>query len=449
MATFNGSDRGERIVGTAEADTIFGLGGFDTLIGGGGDDTIDGGRDDDFINGDAGNDLLQGQDGLDNLRGGIGDDALFGGAEADFLLGDAGDDIIRGEDGDDLLRGGVGIDSYDGGDGFDRISFLENGTTQGVIANLRTGRIANDGHGNTERMVGVEALGVGTVFRDVFVGDDAANALFGGQGDVLLGDAGDDQILIGGIVGTWVDGGDGRDSLFVADSDLRADETGRPVIVEADTRVIVDLARQLIVDDGFGARGRVRSIEDVVAAGLDDLLLGDDAANALSGGGGVDRLNGRGGDDRIVGGTGADRLSGGDGGDVFAFAGFAFAGFGFAPGANVSTPIFAPGDSGRTNAEFDRIFDFERGDASAGRGGDTIDLSAVDAVRGNTVGGEFIDDAFTWLGTGAFSGAAGEARYEIRRGSTFVFLEVDGERGADMVILLVGEIPLTATDFVF
>jgi hypothetical protein len=135
-----GTDRSERIRGTAAGDRIFGFGGRDVIAGLQSDDCIDGGRGGDRLNGGAdedrvigrgGNDRLRGRRdddrlfggaGRDRLWGGFGDDLLAGGPRNDILEGDFGDDRLFGEGGNDLLRGGAGTNGLDGGRGNDRIN---------------------------------------------------------------------------------------------------------------------------------------------------------------------------------------------------------------------------------------------------------------------------------------------------------------------------------------
>jgi hypothetical protein len=83
----------------------------------------------------------------------------------------------------------------------------------------------------------------------------------------------------------------------------------------------------------------------------------------------------------------------------------------------------------------DRISDFVSGE-------DRIDLSAIDAVAGSAP-----NDAFTFLGTGAFTGHAGELRYEVQSGLTHIFADIDGNGLADMEILANAPI-LVASDFI-
>ncbi|GKT30396.1 FecR domain-containing protein, partial [Aduncisulcus paluster] len=60
-------------------------------------------------------------------------------------------------------------------------------------------------------------------------------------------------------------------------------------------------------------------IENLVGSGYDDVIVGDSAANTLSGLAGDDSISGGAGDDLIEGGTGADTLEGGAGQDTFRF----------------------------------------------------------------------------------------------------------------------------------
>src|SRR4029078_13212533 len=110
----------------------------------------------------------------------------------------------------DLMRGNSGVDYFDGGaddgDGFngigDRVGFYEQRATQGVVADLRTGVISNDGYGNVETMVNIESLGAGTAFADTFYGNEGRNYLFGDRGDSLYGFGGDDVFQLASATAT-------------------------------------------------------------------------------------------------------------------------------------------------------------------------------------------------------------------------------------------------------
>ena len=106
-------------------------------------------------------------------------------------------------------------------------------------------------------------------------------------------------------------------------------------------------------------------------------------------------LSGGNGNDSLNGGAGNDIMTGGNGADLFAF-----------------TEI---GGS-------DRIMDFNRG------AGDKVNLAAIDAVTGGA------DNAFSWIGAGAFSGVAGQLRAYSSGGNFFVAGDVDGNGVADFTI---------------
>jgi hypothetical protein len=82
----------------------------------------------------------------------------------------------------------------------------------------------------------------------------------------------------------------------------------------------------------------------------------------------------------------------------------------------------------------------------AATGGDLINLRLVDAKDSTPES----DDAFTFIGTAAFSenGIGGELRYQIVEGNTFVSGDIDGDGTAEFYIRLNGPVELTASDFV-
>jgi len=160
---------------------------------------------------------------------------------------------------------------------------------------------------------------------------------------------------------------------------------------------------------------RASLIEDAVGTAADDTIRGNQGANRLTGGGG---------NDVIVGGTGSDVLIGSAGADRFLFE-----------SVMDSSPYERRSD-GRKLAP-DRIEDFVSGL-------DRIDLSAVDAVRGTAE-----NEAFSFIGAGAFSGRAGELRYEAGGGVLHVHADIDGDRIPDMHILVSTSAPsLSAADFI-
>ena len=142
-----------------------------------------------------------------------------------------------------------------------------------------------------------------------------------------------------------------------------------------------------------------------------------DGAFTVIGGAGNDVITGGAGADVIYGGDRGDTLTGGAGNDIFAY-----------------TSV-----TNSNSSERDGIQDFTLGDM--------IDLSAIDANI-NTAG----NDAFTFIGSAAFSNTAGELRFEnISLGGPIWLVQgdVDGDGVSDYEVVLVindGH-PITAGDF--
>ena len=147
-----------------------------------------------------------------------------------------------------------------------------------------------------------------------------------------------------------------------------------------------------------------------------DTLNGDDGEDMLVGGGGNDNLVGGEGDDTMIGGAGRESLTGGTEADQFVFR--------------------AITDSGTTTQTRDIIADFQAGL-------DVLVLSAIDAdaaVAGN--------QAFIFLGTGAFTGAAGQVRYFLSGATLIIEGTVNADLVADFSIRLNGETALALGDLV-
>ncbi len=147
------------------------------------------------------------------------------------------------------------------------------------------------------------------------------------------------------------------------------------------------------------------TIENARSGAGNDFLNGNEASNRLDSGAGNDLLNGDGGNDLLIGGSGADTLTGGAGADRFIYL------------ANADSAV----GTGR-----DVITDFAQGS-------DLIDLSALNASK--------------FIGTGLFSGQAGQVRYASFDGTTIVELDSNGDRLADFQLELHGSVPLRFGDF--
>lgn len=148
--------------------------------------------------------------------------------------------------------------------------------------------------------------------------------------------------------------------------------------------------------------------DDYLDGGADnDTLRGGTGNDTLLGGLGNDVLDGGVGDDILNGGAGNDTLTGGLGNDIFRFT-----------------------DLGGT----DTITDFKRGN-------DRIDLAGLDAVTGGA------RDAFSWIGSGAFSGTAGQLRSYSEGRNYFVAGDVNGDGIADFIIQT--NVQITQSDVIF
>jgi Ca2+-binding RTX toxin-like protein len=148
---------------------------------------------------------------------------------------------------------------------------------------------------------------------------------------------------------------------------------------------------------------------------FDNAVFGNHGNNIITGGGGADHLNGLEGDDVIDGGAGQDFLSGGPGADSYRFE---YATDSVVGAADTITNFFS--------------------------GIDRIDLSLVDA-NSNLPG----RDSFTAIGSNAFSGKAGELRWDSSAGSqTFVYGDTNGDGQADFAITVNTGL-IVAGDFLF
>ncbi|HEX8206682.1 MAG TPA: calcium-binding protein [Solirubrobacteraceae bacterium] len=108
-----GTDRAERLEGTAGPEHVAAYDGDDEVLAFGGDDCVALGLGDDHVHLGPGDDEASGGTGWDTISGGPGNDVLVPGLGPDQADGGDGDDLIRDERGDaaaDVLTGGEGHD---------------------------------------------------------------------------------------------------------------------------------------------------------------------------------------------------------------------------------------------------------------------------------------------------------------------------------------------------
>lgn len=491
---FAGFETYDVSLGTA-ADVFHAGAGNDTLRGGQGDDTIDAGSGADSIDGGAGRDLVSANwSGLGvtpvSLVLSAGGSATVGGANATLagvedidLTTGSGDDLIDASaiaggntdlatgSGNDTVLVGDGRGRIDLGGGNDILSISFAGATS-AVRNVDIGggwfRVSDLEGTNRIDYAGVEFLSL--------TGGSAADKLFGlAKSDTLSGGAGDD-ILVGGQGDDLLTGGAGADIFRIGPSwsslgidtitdaasgdririDYAVSLTG-PVTLGNGTAVANGRV-QLEVTNGptgpvtnlyigldtsagaadavvrlvgtyapgdFTVSGRLISVlagssssgsagADLLVGGLgNDLLNGLDGNDVLYGQDSADTLNGGAGLDTLTGGADRDVLTGGTEADHFAYANLQ------------ESPV---GSLYR-----DVIADF-------GVGADRIDLSAIDANP--VLGG---DQAFAFIGTAGFSGAAGQLR---DAGGGIAELDVNGDGLADWQVACTGFGAFAATHFI-
>jgi Ca2+-binding RTX toxin-like protein len=508
-ATLGGNNAGETLNGSSGAETINGLGGNDTLNGGGGSDALHGGAGNDTLNGGNGADRLWGDGGNDVLV--PGSDALFayieggvnragvyfvdGGPGFDTLVLDystsaksqsiSGDQIlaspqvlnveslnIKGSQFSDFLSGSSNADSLFGGGGFDYLSGGggKDWLDAGAKGAAPVAPIGEGGHSNADALSLDHLFTPGSVFPSVSFSIDAVETKVvewgvrpqaGGFYSFTVGDAGDQAFIeftaTGGVSDTPVyefhirdangvevpwDGNPATAITFLhagtyyleviifnqnqwdtASIDVTLSLEGADVLTHNvlvggtgnDTYIVYTASDQVVEKAGQGI-DVVRSsgtytlpdnVENLTLVGsgqingtgnsLGNVIMGNGAANVIIGGGGGDTLTGAGGADRYKYTALSDSR----------------------PGAA------------------DLITDFKKVQ------GDKIDLSAIDA-NSNTGA----NDAFKFVSS--FTGQAGQvySSYDAGAGVTKIYVDVNGDSTADTIILLSGQVNLTAGDFI-
>jgi Ca2+-binding RTX toxin-like protein len=372
----------------------------------------------------------------------------------------SGDDQIRGTgplfgfDGDDtltaigkdsfLLYGGQGNDTYYlssryqvvmeyAGQGYDTVytsfNFDRNHEAERIFLSGRAKSATGNDNDN------VIVAGTKASRLSGRGGDDDLRG--GVANDLLRGEDGDDR-LSGGAGNDRLEGGSGIDRLYGGDGeDTLVDREGRNVLnggagndtywVGAATRIIeraggghdvvhTDAARFTLADEVEDLKGEGAATQKLTGNALGNRIIGSTGNTTIHGLDGNDLISGGGGNDVLLGGAGADEMTGGAGADRF---------------------VFATGDLGATITRADRITDFNAG------AGDRIDLSDVDAIAATPT-----MEALHFIGIDLFSGSAGELRYRHMNGQTLVQGDTDGDKIADFVIRLDGEVPLTEAAFV-
>jgi serralysin len=187
-------------------------------------------------------------------------------------------------------------------------------------------------------------------------------------------------------------GGAGDDIYFVGTGDTVTEATG------GGSDTVIAYANHVLGNNVENLYGAASTGMSLTGNSLNNRLIG----TALS--------------DILIGGIGADLITGGAGNDTFV--------------------LTALGDSGVGAGLRDIISDFVSGV-------DTISFAGIDA---NTTAGAAGDQAFTMLGTAAFSNVAGQLHYLTQGTNTILEGDVDGDGVADFQLQLTGNHSFVAAD---
>lgn len=341
--------------------------------------------------GNAYDNYMEGQEGGDELNGLAGADVMVGkGGKDIYYVDNVGDVVVEADDaGDDTVRTSLG-----------------SATDFAAMYILPA---------NVENVTGTSATGQGVYgngLNNYFQMGDGADLIVAHDGgtDFVVAGGGNDFVYYGATwsVGDRVDGGEGFDSVG-----LLGDTT---VTFLANAFASVEKLA-VYSSGGAGTNDYNLTINDAnVAAGKNMMVVAQsllstvtlifngsaetDGSFNVRGGKGVDNIKTGAGSDQLYGNLGADTLFGGGGKDYFEY--------------------YAVEES--TAAMRDSILDFSAGDK--------INLQGIDA-DGNGANG---NSKFAFIGSGAFTGQAGQLRAVQTNGSWTVEADVNGDGAADLAI---------------
>jgi Ca2+-binding RTX toxin-like protein len=326
-----------------------------------------------------------------------------------IVNGAGGNDTLYGDGGDDTLDGGAGADAMSGdiGDDIYIVAAAGDVTTENAGEGTDTLRSYIDGvlANNVERLelVGSAANGAGNALNNTLVGNSLDNMLNGGAGnDYMVGGGGNDVFVV----------------AAAGDSTIENAGGGTDTVRSYINWTLGANVERLELQGSGNLNGTGNT--------LNNTLVGNSGNNSLNGGDGNDYMVGGAGNDTLTGGVGNDTLIGGAGSDSL------------------------NGGTGNDTFDFDLVSDSPAGPAlrdsivgGFSHGFDHIDLATIDA---NTLAGG--NQAFSFIGSAAFSGIAGQLRYTNYSGNVIIDADVNGDSTADMQILVAGTNLMTGTDFI-
>ena len=191
---------------------------------------------------------------------------------------------------------------------------------------------------------------IGTGADDVLYGNKGNNAYLAGAGaDLINGSSGNDSMSGGSGIDTLdysglnaditfsrggvitKSGGNGVDTIAAFDIEVIKGNAKRINTIDGSSgttaAINVDLSSNSLEITGLPGIGSAKltviNFSNVNGSENNDVILGDDKANTLNGGGGNDTISGGGGDDLLLGSSGSDLYRGGAGADTLSYEAFA------------------------------------------------------------------------------------------------------------------------------
>jgi Ca2+-binding RTX toxin-like protein len=289
---------------------------------------------------------LVGTAGNDTLTGLSGNDTLSGGAGNDLLVGNAGNDVLDGGSGADTLQGGTGNDTYIVENAADIVTENVSAGTDTVQSSL-TYALGS----NIENLIltGASAInGSGNALANTVTGNAADNLLDGGAGaDTLVGGAGNDTYVVDNagdvvteaasagtdlvqssvtytlganienltLIGVSAINGTGNtlDNVLIGNGAANTLAGGA-----GNDTYIVDSTSDVVTEGASAGTDLVQSsVTYTLATNVENLTLTGTTAINATGNTLVNILTGNTGDNTLNGGTGADTLIGGLGNDTY------------------------------------------------------------------------------------------------------------------------------------
>jgi len=384
----------------------------------------------------------------DRLGGNAGNNTISGTAAADYFdLSQGGNDTANGGASDDAFFFGgafTALDTVDGGAGTnDQVGLQGDYATTplvlgpGQLVNIEALAVlpgfsynitSNDGNvapGQELAIFGGNLLAGQNFTFNGSAETDGRFRMFGGLGnDTFTGGALDDGFYFG--PGKWgagdtVVGGGGTNDQLALDGNYTTTigaNAGVETLILLPGPVASQNTFAITLSNAWTTAAATKTIwglnvtTDMTINGSAEL----DGNLIIYGGKGSDTIRGGGGADILYGGEGGDTLVGGGSfgaKDVFRY--------------DSVTESFGTTAATRDTVTFD--------------GNQKFDLSRIDANTTNGSG----DDAFSFIGSAAFSNVAGQLRYS---GANLIEGDVDGNGIADFAIFVNASASIVATDFV-